>query len=47
VDADIKLYVRAYLAEDERLKRWPNEVKRDIEVKFGGGARGLQNVAAH
>jgi hypothetical protein len=41
VDADIKLHVRTCLAEDVALKRLPDKVKGDIEVKLGEGAHGM------
>ncbi|KAL8689775.1 MAG: hypothetical protein Q9218_004630 [Villophora microphyllina] len=41
VDDDIKMYIRARLAEDSRLCRLPKSVKEAIEVRLGSRAHGM------
>ena len=41
VDEDIRCHVRSCLAKDARLKRWPPNVKKEIEDKLTNDANGM------
>jgi hypothetical protein len=41
VDADIRIHVKTCLVKDAKLKRWPPEVKEEMEVALVRGARGM------
>lgn len=41
VDSDIGLYIKAQLAEDTKLKMWPEAVKAEIEETLKTGANGM------
>lgn len=41
VDADIGIHVRDRLATDIRLKKWPSEVRLEIESALTKGAQGM------
>ena len=41
VDADIKTYVRDQLATDTKLKKWPADLKAEIEETLLTGANGM------
>ncbi|TVY25789.1 Ankyrin repeat and KH domain-containing protein mask [Lachnellula hyalina] len=42
VQSDISLHIRSQLAEDPKLKKWPNEVKVDIEKALSARADGIK-----
>lgn len=41
VGSDINLHVKSQLSEDSKLKRWPPEVKAEIEKTLASGANGM------
>ncbi|KAH0550901.1 hypothetical protein GP486_007735, partial [Trichoglossum hirsutum] len=41
VDADIRIHVKACLVKDVKLKKWPLEVKEEMEDALVGGAHGM------
>jgi hypothetical protein len=41
VDEDIRCHVRSCLTKDARLKRWPQNVKKEIEDKLTNDANGM------
>ena len=41
VDPDIGLYLRDRLARDRKLKKWPNEIKDEIELSLMGKVNGM------
>lgn len=41
VDGDIMSYVRYQLQHDEKLSRWPDNVRKEIEVTLLEGAKGM------
>jgi len=41
VDGDIVIYVRHQLQHDEKLSRWPDHVRKEIEVALLEGAKGM------
>ncbi|TVY35584.1 hypothetical protein LSUB1_G005613 [Lachnellula subtilissima] len=41
VQSDISLHIRSQLAEDPKLKKWPSEVKEDIEKALSARAGGM------
>lgn len=41
VDGDIVSYVRHQLQHDEKLSRWPDDVRKEIEVTLLEGAKGM------
>jgi hypothetical protein len=41
VASDINLHIRDQLSADPKLKRWPSEVKAEIEKALEAGAKGM------
>lgn len=41
VDADIKIHLRERLQNDQKLKKWPAEVQKEIEATLMDGAHGM------
>lgn len=41
VESDIRKYVTTQLAVDSKLKKWPTEIKEEIERTLVGGAQGM------
>lgn len=41
VDEDIRCHVRSCLAKDAKLKRWPPDIKKEIEDKLTNDANGM------
>jgi trehalose-6-phosphatase len=41
VDLDIKLHISSQLSTDLKLKKWPDEIKAEIESALISGANGM------
>ncbi|KAH8792864.1 hypothetical protein F5882DRAFT_516605 [Hyaloscypha sp. PMI_1271] len=41
VDSDIQAHISSVLATDPKLKKWPDDIKQEIEVTLAKGANGM------
>jgi hypothetical protein len=41
VDADIRIHIRERLQNDAKLRKWPEDVRMEIEKTLMGGAKGM------
>jgi len=41
VDADIRIHIRERLQNDAKLRKWPENVRMEIEKTLMGGAKGM------